>query len=339
MEQKRTVWIALATGIFLLVVFGGLGIALSQNKKNPSRKDENINGTFLWSPSLSEKKKEELPSDSEKPELSYSSETEKNENSFIQGTYEPSSSLPAEKTDETLSLPSYTNATIHAENLTVYANGNTSFNSLPSETSQKENTKSSESSASNSDQALVINFNVLEKDSESAIRPANKKAEEEMKESAAVKKVYENEEKTSLPSKQNDSKKSEESKKTVSKPVQKNTASKNTVSLKPVETKKETASSKTSVKSNAKIADRFWVQAASFSEKKKADEARLILDENKIQCEVFTYTDVKGNLFYRVRVGPYTTKSEAEYWKTRLETIPEFKSSGCYVTNSSATKK
>jgi len=54
---------------------------------------------------------------------------------------------------------------------------------------------------------------------------------------------------------------------------------------------------------------------------------------------VFTYKDSKGNLFYRVRVGPYTTKSEAEYWKNRIEAIDLFAKSGSYITNSSAAKR
>ncbi len=118
-------------------------------------------------------------------------------------------------------------------------------------------------------------------------------------------------------------------------------------SVKNSSTKTSTAKTSTAKPSAAKTAsvsapatpDRFWVQAASFSTKKKADEARATLDANKIQCEVFTYKDDKGNLFYRVRVGPYTTKSEAEYWKKRIDAIPEFATSGSYVTNTTAKAK
>ena len=77
---------------------------------------------------------------------------------------------------------------------------------------------------------------------------------------------------------------------------------------------------------------RYWIQVASYSNKKGAENARSILDENKIPSDIFTYTDTKNNLFYRVRIGPYTTKSEAEYWKTRIEEIDFFKTSQCYVT-------
>lgn len=80
------------------------------------------------------------------------------------------------------------------------------------------------------------------------------------------------------------------------------------------------------------LSSKYWVQAASFTSKKSADSARATLDDNKIPAEVFTYKDNKDNLFYRVRVGPYTTKSEAEYWKTRVCKIDLFKDTQSYVT-------
>ena len=100
--------------------------------------------------------------------------------------------------------------------------------------------------------------------------------------------------------------------------------------------KKTSSASSSSKTTSTAAADRFWVQAASYSSKKNADEARELLDKNGIQCEVFTFTDSKGTLFYRVRVGPYTTKSEAEYWKQQIDAIELFAKAGTYITNSSA---
>ena len=77
---------------------------------------------------------------------------------------------------------------------------------------------------------------------------------------------------------------------------------------------------------------KYWVQAASYTSKKTADLARATLDQNRIPAEVFTFKDSKNNLFYRVRVGPYTTKSEAEYWQNRICTIDSFKDSKSYIT-------
>lgn len=77
---------------------------------------------------------------------------------------------------------------------------------------------------------------------------------------------------------------------------------------------------------------KYWIQCAAYTSKKTADLARTKLDENRIPAEVFTYQDAKNNLFYRVRVGPYTTKSEAEYWKNRISQIDSFKTAQSYIT-------
>ena len=77
----------------------------------------------------------------------------------------------------------------------------------------------------------------------------------------------------------------------------------------------------------------YWVQVAAYSNKKGAEGARSILDENKIPSDIFTYRDNKDKLYYRVRVGPYTTKSEAEYWQSKITEISDFAKAGSYVTS------
>lgn len=99
----------------------------------------------------------------------------------------------------------------------------------------------------------------------------------------------------------------------------------------------KTASAKTTTP--APITHKFWIQAGSYSSKKNAEEARAALSAEKIASEIFTYTDSNGTLFYRVRVGPYTTKSEAEYWQSRIALIDKFSSSKTYITDSSAKKQ
>lgn len=83
----------------------------------------------------------------------------------------------------------------------------------------------------------------------------------------------------------------------------------------------------------AKKITQYWVQVAAYSNKKGAEGARSTLDSNKIQADIFTYKDNKDKLFYRVRVGPYTTKSEAEYWRTKIVKIDEFAKAESYVTS------
>lgn len=82
----------------------------------------------------------------------------------------------------------------------------------------------------------------------------------------------------------------------------------------------------------------YWVQVTALTSRKAADEARNKLDENQITADVFTYTDNKKQLFYRVRVGPYTTKSEAEYWRTKISKIDMFQNTSSYITSTSVAK-
>ena len=77
---------------------------------------------------------------------------------------------------------------------------------------------------------------------------------------------------------------------------------------------------------------KFWIQCGSYASKKSAELARTTLGENQITAEVFTFKDSKNKLYYRVRVGPYTTKSEAEYWKNRIVSNENFKNSNSYIT-------
>ena len=105
-------------------------------------------------------------------------------------------------------------------------------------------------------------------------------------------------------------------------------------STKPASKTTTTAATKTET-----LAPKYWIQAGSYSSKKNAEEARSALSAEKIASEIFTYTDANGNLFYRVRIGPYTTKSEAEYWQSRVALIEKFSGAKTYITDSSAKKQ
>ena len=99
--------------------------------------------------------------------------------------------------------------------------------------------------------------------------------------------------------------------------------------------KKSESVSKVPVKSvsETKKSTQYWIQVASLTSRKNADSARAVLGENKITADVFTYKDTSDKLYYRVRVGPYTTKSEAEYWRGEIAKIDSFASSQSYVTS------
>ena len=128
-------------------------------------------------------------------------------------------------------------------------------------------------------------------------------------------------------------------KKTTETPASKTSSSTSTVAK---ASTKSTGSTKTTSTSTASAAPkasapatvtRFWVQVAAYSNKKTAENARSVLSDKKINSDIYTYEDNKSKLFYRVRVGPFTTKSEAEYWQSKIVEISDFAKAGSYVTS------
>lgn len=104
------------------------------------------------------------------------------------------------------------------------------------------------------------------------------------------------------------------------------------------------SSSKTSAKTTVKTApekkpDQFWVQVAAFTGKTNAEEARSALSKEKISGEIFTFQGDNGVMYYRLRVGPYSTKTEAEYWNTRIKGIEQFAGMNSYVVNSTGASQ
>jgi cell division protein FtsN len=77
---------------------------------------------------------------------------------------------------------------------------------------------------------------------------------------------------------------------------------------------------------------KYWVQAASFTVRKNAESALAVLAENKLQGEIFTHIDATGKTFYRVRVGPYATETEAKYWQERIALIDQFVKATTFVS-------
>ncbi len=98
-------------------------------------------------------------------------------------------------------------------------------------------------------------------------------------------------------------------------------------------TKTTASSTAASTKTTSTAVTRFWVQVAAYSNKKTAENARSVLSDKKINSDIYTYEDNKSKLFYRVRVGPFTTKSEAEYWQSKIVEIADFAKAGSYVTS------
>lgn len=286
MEQKRTLWIVAAVGVFLLVVLGAALILYTPQSKPAtianSRGMNNgtaSNGWISLAPSA--------PVQNSNP----NEQTEEENPDFAQE--ENLNSTKAEfRTDEVNIYTEKTDLNKLGENATV--SSETPANSYSNEKNAAttidltESTKSNTKNVAQNTKAPASNAAVKTPAKEKPVQP-----------------------------------------KTVVKVEQKNTA-------KTAKTETKNVSAKTTAKEPEIV--HYWVQVTALTSRKAADEARNKLDENQITADVFTYTDNKKQLFYRVRVGPYTTKSEAEYWRTKISKIDTFQNTSSYITSTTVSK-
>lgn len=77
----------------------------------------------------------------------------------------------------------------------------------------------------------------------------------------------------------------------------------------------------------------YWVQAGSFSTRERADGVKHTLDDKGIAAMV-TNQEINGNTYYRVRVGPYSSQNEADYWLAMIKSIDGFQDSQIWESQS-----
>jgi DedD protein len=70
----------------------------------------------------------------------------------------------------------------------------------------------------------------------------------------------------------------------------------------------------------SRVYDAYWVQTGSFSTKTQADKAKEILASKGLTA-IIENGDVRGETWYRVRIGPYTSQNEADYWLSLIRSI------------------
>lgn len=285
MEQKRTLWIVAAVGVFLLVVLGAALILYTPQSKQATIANSRVtnsstasNGWISLAPSA--------------PLQTSTNPDEKvdEESSVLSDKEIPNPAKTELRTEE---------VNIYAENANVYSE-KTELNKLGENATVK---------AESSEKPTTI---VLTEPEKTAETKASKPEVSKPRSNVAVK--------NSVSEKQ----------KAPAKPEHKNTA-------KTAKTEQnKSVSAKPSVKEPEIV--QYWVQVSALTSRKSADEARNKLGENQINADVFTYTDNKKQLFYRVRVGPYTTKSEAEYWRTKISKIDSFQNNSSYITSTTVSK-
>jgi len=96
---------------------------------------------------------------------------------------------------------------------------------------------------------------------------------------------------------------------------------------------KPAAPAKSQTTAKAKVRDDFWVQTGAFSTVTSAEGVKETLASKGIKS-VIENRDVNGKTMFRVRVGPYTSKNEADYWLSLIKSINGFEDSQVRQTQS-----
>jgi DedD protein len=78
--------------------------------------------------------------------------------------------------------------------------------------------------------------------------------------------------------------------------------------------------------SSRKTYDAYWVQAGSFSIRTHADGAKETLASKGI-TSIIENQELGGKTFYRVRIGPYISQNEADYWLALVQALGGFEES------------
>jgi DedD protein len=87
------------------------------------------------------------------------------------------------------------------------------------------------------------------------------------------------------------------------------------------------------VKPKAEARNDFWVQTGSFSTLVRAGGVKETLASKGI-ASIIENREVEGRTVYRVRIGPYTSRNEADYWLSLIKTIQGFEESQIWQSQS-----
>ena len=79
--------------------------------------------------------------------------------------------------------------------------------------------------------------------------------------------------------------------------------------------------------------DDFWVQTGSFTTVAGAEGVKNTLTEKGI-ASIIENRVLDGTTYYRVRVGPYTSRNEADYWLSLIKSIKGFEDSQIWQSQS-----
>jgi DedD protein len=86
---------------------------------------------------------------------------------------------------------------------------------------------------------------------------------------------------------------------------------------------KKTAAASSSGKTAGKTINDYWIQTGAYSSMVRAEDVKERLSSNGL-TSIIENREVDGKILYRVRLGPYTSENEANYWLTLVKSIDNF---------------
>jgi cell division septation protein DedD len=79
----------------------------------------------------------------------------------------------------------------------------------------------------------------------------------------------------------------------------------------------------------------YWIQTGSYKSQGKAEELATLIEGKGLNGRVFSYA-AKGGVYFRVRIGPYGNKGEAEKFLSIVKQIQGLESS--YISQAKAAR-
>jgi DedD protein len=73
----------------------------------------------------------------------------------------------------------------------------------------------------------------------------------------------------------------------------------------------------------ARTINDYWIQAGAYLALVRAEDVKELLASNGL-TSIIENRVIDGKLYYRVRLGPYTSEREANYWLTLVKSIEGF---------------
>jgi len=111
------------------------------------------------------------------------------------------------------------------------------------------------------------------------------------------------------------------------------TPAQNTAAAKPAESKPAAAKTTTATRTTpatpantSRAINDFWVQTGAFSAQVRAEDAKELLAAKGI-TSIIENREINGRIWYRVRIGPYTSEREANHWLEIVKLIDGFNDS------------